>query len=572
MGRHADADAGLGPGQGPDRGRGWTWRSAAHQRGPLVALCAGGAVLLLLLVAAVQPRVVPGFVPWPFRQDCTPIPLEIVTAPEIRPAVTAIVEPVQGRELGSSCIAVEVRGQDPVQTIASATVLPTDRWPDLWIPDSSLWVARAENLSVAKVRTLATSPLVIAGSVETVTDLGWAGTPPPWATALSGVRQVAVPDLTSTAEGLSALLTIRRSAADVPDGSRALASALVAASRGEHDSDEEALTAIVEGGPDSPVVPTTEQKVLAANRASMATAVATVFPSDGSPSLDYPLLTVASSHWPEQHRRAVAAVLDQLTGSRADEIIRSHGFHDEKGTRPDGQDVPQQSNQLIPLYSATDLAALTDQINELAEPTRMLVLVDISTSMSARVDEDRDRISLVRDAAKGALTLLTDQDSMGAWAFASRLEDGRDWTELAPVDRLDASDGGGTHRQRLTDLFDGLPDSLRSGGTAVYDTVLGAVEHMREGYDAGSENVVVLLTDGTNEESRGISLDELEDQLEEASGGSEPIRIIAVGMGKGADMDALRRIAEATPNGSHHQATEPDELEEVLFDALSSRT
>ena len=107
-------------------------------------------------------------------------------------------------------------------------------------------------------------------------------------------------------------------------------------------------------------------------------------------------------------------------------------------------------------------------------------------------------------------------------------------------------------RRALTDPS--TPDEVRSQLTQSLfgDRVSGAAvavltEAARARWGTAGSFVAALERQGVRALLRTAQdagrLDELEDQLEEASGGSEPIRIIAVGMGKGADMDALRRIA-----------------------------
>ena len=71
---------------------------------------------------------------------------------------------------------------------------------------------------------------------------------------------------------------------------------------------------------------------------------------------------------------------------------------------------------------------------------------------------------------------------------------------------------GTTRRQALIAAAATLPG--RTGGdTGLYNTVLGAYNAVRTGYDPAAANSVVLLTDGSNTQTAGIDLATLLDTL-----------------------------------------------------------
>lgn len=531
--------------------------------------------LLTLPVALgmARPDLVPSPVPWPFRAPCASVPLEIVSAPEIQPALARIVQPLQNRSLGEdACLQVSVRGQDPATVLAGARILPQDRWPDLWIPDSPLWPARATSFRSRLTGTVASSPLVLAGQQGTLTSLGWTTSPPTWPRALDGTRTIAVSDLASTSVGLHALVAVRRGVPDHSSIRRTLATTVMAASRGDHKTAQEALTALVDGDPDTigALVPTTQQQVLATNRRTVGGDVAVVSPRGPAPRLDYPVLTVAEQRWTPRQRRGVDLLRHALFTDRASRILREEGFHDAHGTPPEpagGAAAPPTA------FSPTvqEFAGLDQDLESLTRPTRMLLLIDTSTSMGARTAGGADRIEVVTDAASSLLTLLGDQDTVGVRVFASRLAPGRDWTETAPLKTLNDSGSGQSHRARVEGLLDTLPDSLRPGGSSIHDAVLDAVVTLHDTYRPGASNVVVLLTDGRNQDPHSIDLTALTARLRALTSDPTPVQLIALGVGEEADLQALRRMTAATPGGRAHAATRPRVVEEVLFDALTTR-
>jgi uncharacterized protein YegL len=98
-----------------------------------------------------------------------------------------------------------------------------------------------------------------------------------------------------------------------------------------------------------------------------------------------------------------------------------------------------------------------------------------------------------------------------------------------------------------------------------------AVGEMQATYDGRASNVVVLLTDGRNLDSTGLTLDEAVGRLKKARTEGGAVRLIAIGIGGDADMPSLRRLAAATPGGQAYEARDPADLQAVLLDALARR-
>ncbi|MCU1616885.1 MAG: von Willebrand factor type, partial [Frankiales bacterium] len=62
----------------------------------------------------------------------------------------------------------------------------------------------------------------------------------------------------------------------------------------------------------------------------------------------------------------------------------------------------------------------------------------------------------------------------------------------------------------------------------------------------------------------------LVDTLRREADPARPVKVIAVGVGTDADLDALRQITSAT-GGATYSALDPNDLKTVLFDALRQR-
>jgi Ca-activated chloride channel homolog len=539
----------------------------ARPRSPLVFLAPAAVVVLL----------VAGLVWWLAGSDgdaeagaCAPSrTVALTVAPEIGPLVEEVLgEPVELADGG--CAAVEVSTRRPLQTVGDLAALAPDALPDVWVPDSSLWASRVSEPSLEDAGSLGTSPVVLATSRAAAEELGWTGAPPQWAAALTSGRPVVMGDLTTSTDALSALTALHASLGGDADADDTVAEAVLAAARGPAMAPEDALAVAAGGAVDAPVVPVSEQRVVAANRDVDDPALVAVYPAEGSPALDYPVLRVGGAD--QELRPAVDAVVRALTAPAAQDAARRAGLRAADGTAFEDAGAATGTREEAPEVLPVDPAASSDllaQLTSLAAPSRLLAVVDVSTSMAEPVGNGT-RATLARDSALSALALLPETTAMGLWFFAAELDGGQDWEAVVPTRTLDTVVDGTSQAELLTEQFDALPFRLGGSGTGLHDTTLAAVRAARADFDAAAVNRVVLVTDGANQDRDGISLDELVRTLEAEADPERPVEVIGIALGADADLAALERIAEAT-GGAAHSAVEETDLRTVLFDVLRER-
>jgi hypothetical protein len=525
----------------------------------------------VLLAAVVTVLLAGGLVWWlASGEDCeTRQTVTVVVAPELESVARELLaDPIQLDD--GVCAVPEVEAQEPLQTVGNLSVLEADALPDVWVPDSSLWVARAGDAPLEPVGSVATSPVVLGTSREAVEALGWADAAPGWGEALAGEQPLAVPDLATSAEGLAALSAVRTALGGDEDADNAVVQAVLAAQRGPAVSAADGLAAGRDGGVDAPLVPVSEQEVYATNTAAAGSSLVAVYPGEGSPSLDYPVVRVGAPSG--DAASAVAATVRRLTSDAARTSALEAGFRDRDGSAPaeaEGAGIRPAAPTSLALDPA-GVQALLARLSSLASPSRILTVFDVSASMEAPIGNGT-RATLARDAAKATLSLVPGDYALGLWVFAYQLEDGRDWAELVPTRELDADAEGRPQRDILDSQLDSIPERLTRGGTGLYDTTLAAVRAAREDYDPAAVNSVLVLTDGTNEDDDGgLQLDQLLDTLRDEANPLRPIKVIGVALGPDADLEALERIAEGT-EGAAYSAVDPADLQTVLFDALRRR-
>jgi hypothetical protein len=545
MGRHADP-------------------TASRRRPAPVVLVAAGVVTLL----------VAGGLAWWLTgsgDECTTRRAVAVTvAPELDDLTGRLLaDPI---DLGDGvCAVADVTAQEPLQTVGDLGALDADALPAVWVPDSSMWVARAGDAELQDDGSMGTSPVVLATSRAAADTLGWTAQPPTWGQALTSGRPLAVPDLAASAEGLSAMAAVRSSLGGGTDADNALVQAVLALERSTPISPADALAAGAAGDADAPLVPVSEQTVFRANQDAADPSLIAIYPSEGTPLLDYPVMRVGERSGTAG--KATDAVVAELISARAQKAMQRAGFRGSGGSAPAGAGERTGIEQDAPVTLALqpdDVQGLFARLSSLAEPSRLLAVFDVSTSMRAPVG-DRTRATLARDAAKSALALFPDNAAIGIWAFARQLNGDADWVELVPTRTLAADAGGRPQRDVLTEQLDSIPGRLAPGGTGLYDTTLAAVRTARADYDPNAVDSVVVITDGKDEDADTVGLDALLQTLTAEVDPARPVKVIGIALGPDADMGALQQIATAT-GGAAYSAVDENDLQTVLFDALRQRS
>src|SRR4051794_34862634 len=263
----------------------------------LLTLLVAGAVMIRLDATPSAIRTLAAKAPL-VGAECpsTRLPATTVTvtvAPELETTIRHALSPIVNRTLPDrECVRFTVQAQEPVETVQSAAILPLDRAPDIWVPDSSLWESRVPRWQLNQDGSFATSPVVLATSQKAVDALGWKDKSPSWLAALAGTRPLAVPRIAEDAAGLSAVITLWQSLGKGDAAQRALAGTVLAAGRAGVPNEAEAIQAAESGAESAPLLPTSQQAVTATNKINGQSTLVAVRPTGGSPSLDYPVLTM----------------------------------------------------------------------------------------------------------------------------------------------------------------------------------------------------------------------------------------------------------------------------------------
>jgi Ca-activated chloride channel family protein len=292
-----------------------------------------------------------------------------------------------------------------------------------------------------------------------------------------------------------------------------------------------------------------------------------IYPKEGTLFSDNPAY-VLDAPWVDEVARQAAAEFRTFVVDDPENQARVLEFGFRPGNPAVAIGAPiDASNGLDPTQPATELqvpepavlAALIDSWEANRKPARVIMLLDVSGSMGELGGEGRTKLDLAKEAVLASLDQFKPEDEVGLWIFSTELQGDQDYLELVPPGPLTAN--AGQIEQTVRGLVDG-------GGTGLYDSTAAAVQAVRESFDQGRINAVILLSDGRCDDFEGqCEIDPLLEFL--SSNERDPVRVFPVAYGDDADLDALRAIAESS-QARLYQATDPTTIRQVFEQVVSN--
>ncbi|HEY8534593.1 MAG TPA: substrate-binding domain-containing protein [Micromonospora sp.] len=536
------------------------------------------------------------------------LPLTVAAAPEIAPAVDAAARQwsADGAAVDGVCVTVQVSAVDPVDV---AAVVASQHGvalagvgqasgdavvPDVWIPDSSTWLARlrtaAAGFAPGNGGSIASSPVVIAMPEPVAASLGWPSKKIGWNDLLKQVTigtklRTGIVEPSRDAAGLSGLLALTAAAqASGADAQQATTAALRALATGKSALRDDLLarfprstdTATVASA--LSVAPLSEEDVIAYNAAKPPIPLAALYLEPAPPSLDYPYAILPGTD-PAKTAAAQGLYGVLTTASfrsrlgplnlRAPDGTWGEGFVPPVGApSPAGSVTPSPADGGGTAAGGLDPDAVDRALSAwtaVTLPGRMLAVIDISGSMLERVPAagNATRMQVTIAAAQRGLALFDDSWAVGLWVFSTELDGTRPWREIAPIGPLS------TQRGELQAALNAIRPKV-NGGTGLYDTTLAAYKKVQEEWEPGRVNSVVVMTDGVNENPGGISRKKLLDELKRIVDPDRPIQVIMLGIGQGVNKAELESIVDVTGGGAF-VAEDPTKIGDIFLKAISLR-
>jgi Ca-activated chloride channel family protein len=539
-----------------------------------------------------------------------PLTLNVAASPDQYPVVSELAEQWSAgdRAIGDRCAEVAVQAM-PSQ-FAAATLSPG--WdeerdgtrPDVWMPDSSVWLtvagARADAAELLPTETppsLASSPVVLAMQQPMAEALGWPDNGIGWADLLGsfargqtweqfghpewGPLRLGISEPTQSTAGLAAVLTVLDLDADnTLSDEEMLGGITFTQFLTAYEEDTGELLRSYSGAEADPSglpagFPILERELAVYAADGAAVPLVPVYMREGTLFADYPY-TVLQASWVDADRQELAGqFLEYLSGPAGQAAYAEAGFRAADHAADGGALLSPERGFTAEVASparapsAEGLSQLLGMWPVLLRPNNVLILLDTSGSMDNQVPgTDTTRLQLLQGAATQGLPLLNNQSVVGLWEFSTQLTPTTPYRELVPLGPAGEDVGDGVdRRQAMVGAIQGLS---AAGGTGLYDTIHDGYLAMQEVWQPEAQNLLVVITDGRDEDHDGRSLPELLDDLGEAVQPDRPLPIIALAVGPEADAAALEQLTEVTGGRTVVARDEVSALQQVVL-AFSGR-
>lgn len=492
-----------------------------------------------------------------------PTQIRLSTTPEVQPLLESAAKSLAAKKDDStSCLQFTISAA-PSAKVAKDVAGSTDNRPDLWVPDSSLWVAQADDgqkVPTIAVPSIATSPLVLVGRSDNFADTSsWLG--------VFSRAEPALLDPLSQSPGALALLAVqaerqKTSATDNQVAAVVVPTAQKLGSMAKPYTDVNGLFSRAGQAGSGLVVPASEQSFVKYQNEHPDSELKAIVPRTGTLLLDYPVVVTSQTN-DEVYSDAGKALAAELISNAAGAARDDAGFRDPLTSElGGGRGVGTITRLTAPSAVAVNKTLLS--WTRLSLSAHSLAVVDVSGSMAEKVG-NKTRMQLTIEAAVGGLRLFPDNAALGLWTFSTKIGPlGADFQEVVPIGKLTPA-----QRQKITASLV-VQKPIKGGGTGLYDSAIAAVQAVRSSYDPSAVNAVLLFTDGKNDDPGSLTLARAVQTLKALRDPARPVRIIALGMGPDADANELRELAQAT-GGQSYVAKNPSDLREVFINALQSR-
>jgi hypothetical protein len=492
------------------------------------------------------------------------------------------------RQVDGRCAAVSVHAVSAATVAAGLARAPASPAVDAWVPDSSLWldVARATPASARLVQpsgiVVAETPLVIAMPRPVAarmpifgSSVGWQIFAPPSAGGPSRALglNVQYPDPAQSAAGLAGLVELKRLFGYGRAGRGEMATFALGVQVVPPAPRTGALPSLDAfaraAGGTAPITLTSEQAVVAFDRAHASQPLAVRYPAQGTFQLSYPY--VFTSHGVTL---AVAKAFGTaLRSSYASAYVRYEGFRTGSGTAgtwPASYGLSSTEPRLLTPPGPSQAGKELHAWHVLGLGSRFLAINDVSAAMATPVAPGGPSLEQVlgRTSAVG-MKRFPDSTQMGLWAFASHLSGALPYRQLVPLGPLQGQFGLVTRRQAIQH-YASSGQAFPHAPAALYGTLLAAYKQMVASYQPQYVNDIIVLTAGEENDPSDISAATLLHDLRTMAKPSRPVEILMVVFGVPKDLGDLQQIAKAT-NGKVWPVTSAAQIPQIFYRAFGRR-
>jgi Ca-activated chloride channel homolog len=297
-----------------------------------------------------------------------------------------------------------------------------------------------------------------------------------------------------------------------------------------------------------------------------------VYPKDGTLFSDNPFFILDAEWVSAEQKRGARAFERFVLRAENQRRVLEFGFRpgnpqvqvgDPLNAR-NGVDVDQPATTLgVP--EPPVLVRLLEKWGEQRKGARVMLVLDVSGSMGEEAGNGETKLDLAKRASIEALQLFKGEDEVALRIFSTNINprgEPRDYLDLVPFGPI------AQNREAIARRIQGLTPTE---GTPLYTTARASYDELKSKFDPSRINAVVLLTDGKNEDPRNQDLNATLAALRAGSEGqsSAPVRLFTIAYGADADLNVLKRMAEAT-NAAAYDASDPQSITKVLTAVISN--
>jgi Ca-activated chloride channel homolog len=220
------------------------------------------------------------------------------------------------------------------------------------------------------------------------------------------------------------------------------------------------------------------------------------------------------------------------------------------------------------LLAAPQTAQALVRWRALRRPANVLAAIDTSGSMAEPAPGlPVTKLAVFQKAAAQSVRLFNSRSRLGLWEFSSLLDGPRDYKQLVPARPLGSKVGRVDQRT----LIIGAADRMKAvGNTGLYDTIDAGYREIQRTWRADQQNILVVMTDGKNEDISGLSLPQLTSSLRAQLNPKKPVTVILIAYGADADVASLGQAATAA-RGRTYWAKQPTDIGKVFLAAMVNR-
>jgi Ca-activated chloride channel family protein len=258
-----------------------------------------------------------------------------------------------------------------------------------------------------------------------------------------------------------------------------------------------------------------------------------LYPKEGTFWHEHPMGIVNADWVTAEQREAARVFIEFMLTEPIQRIVMDNGFRPANPNVPLGFPfVPENGiavegpSEVLDVPAPEVIAEIQQSWAFVKKQADVLLVIDVSGSM-----ESDDKIGQARQAAEAFINALEVDNRAGLAIFSDQFR------TLVPMDRLESN------KQQLLSQIRNL---RAGGGTELFLATTRSVEEMNELDGENRIRAVIILSDGQDTGSQGISLANATAAINSTRDDANPVIVIPVAYGRDADINALNTIARSS--------------------------